>query len=120
MASFDEVLAALESAFAQLIEAGDIDVAADDNGAIEVIADAWTFHAEGWPGPSLAWLAHDDEPKRHDAESLRAAVHPVALTALIEVNEALGGAFRQALIASEDPLSIGLAMALSPEGASAT
>lgn len=120
MASHDETLAALETTFARLTEAGDVDVAADDNGDIEVIADAWTFHAEGWPGPSLAWLAHDDEPEQHDAESLRAAVQLAVLAALTEANETLGGALRQALIASDDPLSIGLAMVLSPDRDPAT
>jgi hypothetical protein len=120
MASHDETLAALETAFGPLTEAGDVDVTADDNGDIEVIADAWTFHAEGWPGPSLAWLAHDDEPEQHDAESLRAEVQPAVLAALTEVNETLGGALRQALIASDDPLSTGLAMVLSSDSDPAT
>jgi hypothetical protein len=78
------------------------------------MADAWTLHAEGWPGPEIAWLACDDEPDEYDDQAMEAIRSSPALAALIEADRALHGAMRAALLASDDPLSCALGNALPP------
>ncbi|HEV2107138.1 MAG TPA: hypothetical protein VGR16_02655, partial [Thermomicrobiales bacterium] len=75
----------------------------------------WTFHAEGWPGPAIAWLALDDEPEGQGEQALRAAceaaLSPGPLVALTTADQRLDGALCAGLLASADPLSRGLAQA---------
>lgn len=112
MARYDETREALESAFATLVESGDIDVTPDDTEGIDVIADAWTLHVEGWPGPALAWLAHDDESDRFDDQAIQALLPASVLTALADADRTLGGNLRTALRATDDDLSSALASAM--------
>lgn len=114
MATYAEASEALTRAFATLSSAGEIDVAGDEVGGLDVMADAWTLHAEGWPGPEIAWLACDDEPDEYDDQAMDAIRSSPAVPALIEANRTLDGAIRAALLASGDPLSCALASALPP------
>ena len=113
MATYDATLETLRGAFANLIASGEIDVVADDGGALDVMSDAWTLHAEGWPGPTLAWLAHDDEPSRYDDEAIRATLPDRVLVTLAEADRALSGDLSTALQASHDPFSAALASVLA-------
>lgn len=109
MASYDETHEALATAFVRLAEADEVDVSGDDAAGIDVIADAWTFHAEGWPGPALAWLAHDDEPDSYDDQTIQNLFPAAVLTAFSAADRTLAGALATALRASDDPLSSALA-----------
>ncbi|HEV2108078.1 MAG TPA: hypothetical protein VGR16_07430, partial [Thermomicrobiales bacterium] len=73
MASRDETLAALRAAFALSSSTEEAEVVEDVDGGIDVMGEEWTFHAEGWPGPAIAWLALDDEPEGQGEQALRAA-----------------------------------------------
>lgn len=112
MATYAEAFEALTRAFATLSSAGEIDVAGDEAGGLDVMADSWTLHAEGWPGPEIAWLACDDESDEYDDQAMDAIRSSPALAALIDADRALDGAIRAALLASGDPLSCALGNAL--------
>ena len=111
-----ELLAALQEAFARLVEADEVDIEVDpEAGGVEVAAEAWTLHLEGWPDRPLAWLAIDEEPE--DAgqlgEARHAAMSSEALAALRRGDATLNGGIKAALAASDDPLSLDLAAALT-------
>lgn len=107
---------ALRSAFASLVEADEVDIEIGPGpGEVEVVAETWTLHLEGWPDRPLAWLALDEEPE--DTKELRAAriaaMGSEAMRALIQADAQVNGGIRTALIASDDPLSMDLASALA-------
>jgi hypothetical protein len=98
-----------------VLDADAFDVIIGEAGPFADIAtDAWTLRIEGSP-VTTAWLSMDDEPE--DQERLSAArrsAMPLATDqALANADQRLGGALRQALIASRDPLSLDLAGAIS-------
>lgn len=112
----EDVTAALQDAFASLVEADEVDVeAGTEPGTVEVVAEAWTLHVEGWPDHSIAWLAIDEEPE--DPKQIRAAraaaMRPEAIEALTRADAQTNSGIRAALVASDDPLSLDLAAALS-------
>ncbi len=117
MASRDETLAALRAAFATLSSADEAEVVEGDDDGIDVIGEEWTFHAEGWPGPAIAWLALDDEPDEENDRSIReaceAALPPEAFAALAAADQQLNGALRASLVATLDPVSRDLARAIT-------
>ena len=108
-----ELVAALEIAFAGLIEADDVDIEVAQ-GAVQVSGEEWTLHVEGWPASPLGWLALDDEPE--DATERRAtreaAMGEAALAALALADRTLEGGLSAALRAPGDPLSTELADAI--------
>ena len=56
------ILAALRAAFTTALTSGEVDVVENAAaGEVEVIADDWTLHLEGWP-LTAAWFALDDDP----------------------------------------------------------
>ncbi len=112
----NDLTAALRDAFAPLVAADEVDIeSGTEPGVVEVAAEAWTLHLEGWSDRPLAWLAIDEEPD--DAGKLgaarSAAMGSEALAALTRADAKLNGGIRDALAASDDPLSLDLAAALS-------
>ena len=102
----------LEDALAALVGAGTLDVELDaDAGELEVVADEWTLHLEGWPQQPLAWLALDDEPDDPGQipAALLAVFDPKTLKALAVADWRLGGDLVAALRAAHDPLADELA-----------
>lgn len=105
---------ALQDAFSELCEAGEIDVVTlEVSNEVEVQADAWTLQVTGWPVAS-AFIALDEEPvslaeRRH---ALDAAIDTRHLAALRHADAVLDGAIARGLEASGDPLSTLLAGAL--------
>lgn len=113
MTTYDETFQALAAAFATLSAAGDVDVVGDDADGIDVMADTWTIHIEGWPGPKIAWLALDDEPSDGDVPSIPAALTPASLAAIAESDRMLDGKLVTALLAANDAVSAVLATVVS-------
>ena len=110
-----DVVALFNEALAEPIAADDLEVTSSADGTeIEIIAEAWTFHLEGWPGQPVAWLALDDEPDTaaERRAALEAAIPGDVLAMLASVDRTLGGAIVAALGATGDPLSAELAMLL--------
>jgi hypothetical protein len=105
---------ALAGAFAPLIERGEVDLVPEEDGsALELQADAWTFHCDGWP-LAVAWIALDTEPET-DAQRRDALVSTFGhgeLEAFRAADDATHAALAQALRASDDPLSLTLATLL--------
>jgi hypothetical protein len=101
--------------FAALIERGAIDVVLDVEGdAVEIQADEWTLHFDGWPLRS-AFVALDtitDIEVEHRA-ALNAALGPRDLAALTASDRALGGDIARGLIDSGDGASRSLAALLA-------
>lgn len=124
MVSREEALVALREAFASLAAADEVEVVEDDDDGIDVIGEEWTFHAEGWPGPAIAWLALEHEPDEENDRSIReareAAFLPEALAALTAADQRLNGALCAGLVATLDPIARDLARAITamiePEG----
>ena len=112
-ATFDAVGTAAREAFAVAIAAGDVSLIPDDAGGLDVVADDWTLHLDGWPGPREAWLAADDEPENPDSATARAllldALDAATLAALSALNLRLGDRLTFTLRESGDPLSAALA-----------
>lgn len=101
----------LQVAFADLIERGDVDVVmVPQANELEVQADAWTLHLEGWP-VSMAWIALDETPSSHTEQvaALDATLGSPELSALRHADRQLDGALAHALIDSGDDLSQALA-----------
>jgi len=100
------LLTPLAAAFAALIDNGVVDVVREDDDSIEIQADEWTIHLEGWP-IHLAFVALDEDPDSEDEQirALTAALGPRDLAALREADEQVEGAILDALAASRDPLS---------------
>lgn len=109
----------LEMAFAQLIEAGLVDVVAVDDEAreIEVQSDDWTLHCEQWP-LAIAWIALDEGPisEREQIAALEAALGPRDVSAMLDADARLGGGLLAALELSGDTLSQRLAASLGARG----
>jgi hypothetical protein len=102
----------LEAAFAAHLERGAIDIVEDeDSGDLEVHADAWTLALQGLP-PTLAFFAIDDEPTNGAAlgAALDVALETSDIDAMRRLDEQVGGALRDALRTSGDPLSEALAI----------
>ena len=109
----------LQHAFAALIETGEIDIATAPDTAgdeIEVQADDWTLHLEGWP-VVMAWIAidHEPDPAEHRA-ALEATLDHRELAAMRDADGSLEGALVACLRASGDELSARLADLLAEPG----
>jgi hypothetical protein len=113
--SMGQLAEIVRDAMAALIESGDVDVVRSDDGQeIDVFGDEWTVHLEGWPSRPAAFAAIDDEPDDPAAiPAIRAAVIDGSVhAALLDLDRRLDGALKAALVATGDPLSIDLGMAL--------
>ncbi len=112
-AAFGAVEAAALDAFAAAIAAGDLSLIADGEGGLDLTADAWTLHLDGWPGPREAWVAVDDEPEDPAPAVARdllvGSLDAAILAALTAFDARLNGYVTAALRASADPLSVILA-----------
>lgn len=115
-----EAVAAMQSAFAALVESQDADILpteGDDQNDIAVAGDAWTLYLSGWPGLGMAFVAIEEEPEE-DADptaveaAWRSAVPEPAMAAMVVADLELDYALTSALIASADPLSMSLASAI--------
>ena len=108
------LLAVLRGAFAAALTSGEVDLAEDaSSGEVDIFADDWTLHLEGWP-LTAAWFALDDDPTSpvEQRAALTAALSRGGLAAFREVDDRLGGALSTTLAASGDPLSIALSTLL--------
>ncbi len=110
----------LRSAFAPQLENGEVDLAVLRNGTdVEIQADEWTLHLEGWP-VVLAFIALEDEPASvaEQESALDAVLDSQAMAALRTANRDLCDAIVTALRDSGDEVSAVLADAISgpPEG----
>ena len=113
-AALSPLLAALREAFAAALSSGEVDLAEDAaSGEVDLFADDWTLHLEGWP-LTAAWFALDDDPASpvEQRAALTAALSRGGLAAFREADARLGSALSTALAASDDPLSIALATLL--------
>ena len=111
----EPLLAALRGAFAAALKSGEVDVVEDATaGEVEILADDWTLHLEGWP-LTTAWFALDDDPvsPAEQRAALTAALSRGGLAALRDADTRLAGALTAALAASDDPLSATLASLLT-------
>ncbi|MGI8485194.1 MAG: hypothetical protein ACR2OU_13140 [Thermomicrobiales bacterium] len=100
--------------FSDLIESGVVDIVPDpENDVVELQADEWTLHVEGWP-IQLAFIALDEDPPTASERMgvLNAALGPQDLGALRDADERLEGALTKALVGSNDPLSASLGQLL--------
>lgn len=106
--------AALASALGEALEADAFDLVEDAAGSLDVMTDDWTLRVEGWSG-GIAFVTIDDEPADTDElRQARQAAMPVAVEhALATADRELDGALAAALRASQDPLSLDLARALT-------
>lgn len=109
----DRLEAALREGFAPLIARHEVDLVsapAEDEAAIELQADAWTLHCDGWP-LATAWLALDAEPESEDQrrETLVSMFGHGELPAFQATDALTGHALSAALRASGDALSLTLA-----------
>lgn len=108
------LLAALRAAFAAALKSGEVDIA-DDAAAdeVDVFADDWTLHLEGWP-LTTAWFALDDDPvsPAEQRAALAAALSRGGLAALRDADARLDGALTATLAESGDTLSMTLAATL--------
>ncbi len=104
----------LAHSFAGLIEGGTVDLVPDPEiDAIEIQADEWTLHIEGWP-VQQAFVALDEDPP-NDTERLRAlnaTLGSEVLAALRDADQRLERMVSTALAGSNDPLSANLATLL--------
>ena len=115
-----EALAAMQAAFAALVESQGADILpteGDEHNDIAVAGDAWTLYLSGWPGLATAFVAIEDEPADGaSAESVEAAWRAVVpdpvVAALVLADMELEGALSTALRASGDPLSQSIADAI--------
>jgi hypothetical protein len=110
----EPLLAALRDAFTTSLTSGEVDVVEDAAaGEVEVIADDWTLHLEGWP-LTAAWFALDDDPASpaEQRAALSAALSRGGLPALRDADARLDGALTSALASSGDALSVTLTMLL--------
>ena len=115
-----EALAAMQSAFAALVELQKADILpteGDEQNDIAVAGDAWTLYLSGWPGPATAFVAIEDEPADGaSAEAVelawRAVVPADVVAALGLADMELDGALTIALNTSGDPLSQSIATAV--------
>lgn len=106
----EPLLAALRGAFAAALKSGEVDVVDNTTaGEVEILADDWTLHLEGWP-LTTAWFALDDDPisPAEQRATLAAALSRGGLAALRDADARLAGALTTALAASGDSLSISL------------
>lgn len=108
------LVGALQEAFGALVAEGAVDIVMveDDaeQDAVEVQADEWTLHLEGWP-VGTAWIALDADvssPEEYRS-TLEGALSEEDLAALSELDEALAGDIARSLAESGDELSIALA-----------
>jgi hypothetical protein len=104
------LLDALREAFTTSLTSGEVDVVEDAAaGEVEVIADDWTLHLEGWP-LTAAWFALDDDPASpaEQRAALSAALSRGGLPALRDADDRLDGALTSALASSGDALSVTL------------
>lgn len=102
------------TSFSDLIESGVVDIVPDpENGVVELQADEWTLHVEGWP-IQLAFIALDEDlPTASERMGvLNAALGPQDLGALRDADERLEGTLTKALLGSSDPLSVCLGQLL--------
>lgn len=97
---------AAESAFEALVNSEDVDVV-DEDGECQVIADDWTLVLAGDPVSSVL-IALDDESGEPEA-ALRAAIAPVQLGALRELDAQMHGDVSRLLGESPDELARALA-----------
>lgn len=108
------LLAALRAAFAAALKSGEVDLSEDVTaGEVDIFADDWTLHLEGWP-LTTAWFALDDDvvsPVEQRA-ALSAALSRGGLAALRDADARLAGALTDALASSDDSLSATLAAML--------
>ena len=115
-------LVALQSAFADYLDADDddVDILPDQGDAeddIAVAGETWTLYLSGWPGPRQAFVAIEDEPDAGadagEVEAAWRAVVPEHVLAAIRVaDDELGGELTAALLASGDAISAGIAAAV--------
>lgn len=112
------LVAALQDAFAALVEDGMVDIVPQDEAGpaeiCEVQADAWTLVLEGWPLEN-AWIAIDEDVSdpRQARIALEALLDRRELVAMTIVDNALTGALTTTLRDSDDPLSVALATMIS-------
>ena len=109
------LMSLLEPVFATLEEDGEIDLLVlPDDGGVQIQADDWTIHLEGWP-LRIGFIALDEEPHSREQRllALDAAVDQRHLAALRGANAQLDGALASALAGSGDDLSMLLAEALA-------
>lgn len=115
-----EALAAMQSAFAALVDSQNVDILpaeGDEQNDIAVAGDAWTLYLSGWPGLATAFVAIEDEPADGASAELietawRAAVSDDVIAAMTLADLELEGALTAALDASGDPLSQSIATAV--------
>ena len=104
---------ALRDAFAADLASEELSILPDADGALDLVADDWTLHLDGWPGPREVWLVVDDEPEDPDPATARdllfGLLDPGRLAALRAVDARLGGTVTATLRQSGDPLSMALA-----------
>ena len=96
----------------QAVLGGDeFDVAAGDDGTLDVATDHWTVHLEAGGG----FLAIDDEPEEpaQFAAARRKVLNEKVERALALADRELGGAITAALTASGDPFTLDLVAARS-------
>ena len=88
----------------------EFDVAAGDDGALDVATDHWTVHLEAGNG----FFAIDDEPEEpaQFAAARRKVLNEKVERALALADRELGGAISAALTASGDPFTLDLVAAL--------
>lgn len=103
--------AALREGFGALIARHEVDLVPDeDSDALELQADAWSLHCDGWPLRS-AWLAIDAEPEsaERQREALASMFGHGELPAFQAADALTNHALTDALRASGDSLSLTLA-----------
>jgi len=108
------LVAALRTAFAAALKSGEVDIADDAATAeVDVFADDWTLHLEGWP-LTTAWFVLDDDPvsPAEQRAARAAALSRGGLAALHDADARLDGALTAALAESGDALSVTLASLL--------
>ncbi len=113
-------LAAMRSAFAALVDSQDADILpaeGDEQDDIAVAGDVWTLYLSGWPGLATAFVAIEDEPPDGASAEVvegarRAAVPDGVIAAFVSADMELEGALSAALVASGDPLSQSIAVAV--------
>jgi hypothetical protein len=89
----------------------DFDVAAGEDGALDISTDHWTVHLED----GIGFLAIDDEPEEpaQFAAARRKAITERVERALAFADRELDGAISTALAASGDPFTLDFVAALS-------
>ncbi|HEV2529346.1 MAG TPA: hypothetical protein VGT61_12950 [Thermomicrobiales bacterium] len=115
-------LVALQSAFADYLDADENDVEilpdqGDTEDDIAVAGETWTLYLSGWPGPRQVFVAIEDEPEDgaspDEVEAAWRAVVPDHVLAAIRVaDDELGGEITASLMATGDPVSMGVAAAV--------